>query len=511
MSTQDQIDRIKQNVANTYAVLSALGADMPEEQTSDNLATTAGSAKAVLYSAQSLTEAQKAQARENIGVTADGDTIIPPLKIYAKLNENGLSYTQEIIEGGAAKTYTAAEIHDLVSQRIVTVETYTDINTSAGRGLHQYFETTYASDGTVNQVVFRGVYVNALYKLVPAYVTINHLGNVFVSDVDWSGGSVETDTTLTKNGYPADAKKVGDKLTALSEQIANSGGTSGGASINVTAEVGQTIVVKEVDADGKPTAWKAAEYQPRTHWSESVEILPETTVEVDPTDGVGVITGDFVLEVGKSYTIKYNGVEYAGCVGFDAGEGNVGFGNMGAVNESFPATEHPFVMVYMEIDSDGDGVIERGVMILPLDGAESVTLSIAGAVYHPIPSEYVPYALPYYINLSVVYSDDGSIESATCNETVSQLEVMYRSGRTLVLQYKKQEETGAGDGGTITNIYEYRWQLAIAASSPLYPGIVFQFTSPSVRNTSGGADVTPICTLQPNEDGTYTVTFMGMG
>lgn len=49
MSVQSQIDRINQNVANTYAVLKALGAVIPTEQTSDNLATTAGTAKMVLY------------------------------------------------------------------------------------------------------------------------------------------------------------------------------------------------------------------------------------------------------------------------------------------------------------------------------------------------------------------------------------------------------------------------------------------------------------------------------
>lgn len=37
------------------------------------------------------------------------------------------------------------------------------------------------------------------------------------------------------------------------------GGGGGGASIDVTAKVGQTIVVKEVDANGKPTEWAAAD------------------------------------------------------------------------------------------------------------------------------------------------------------------------------------------------------------------------------------------------------------
>ena len=67
MSIRDSIDRITQNVKNTYAVLLGLGADIPDEQNSDNLAATAGTTKAVLYSEQTLAEEQKAQARNNIG------------------------------------------------------------------------------------------------------------------------------------------------------------------------------------------------------------------------------------------------------------------------------------------------------------------------------------------------------------------------------------------------------------------------------------------------------------
>ena len=70
MSVQTHIDRINQNVANTYAVLSALGADLPAEQSSDNLASTAGTTKAVLHSKQTLTAAQQIQARTNIGAAS---------------------------------------------------------------------------------------------------------------------------------------------------------------------------------------------------------------------------------------------------------------------------------------------------------------------------------------------------------------------------------------------------------------------------------------------------------
>lgn len=40
MSIQDEINRINQNVANTYSALSDMGATMPETQNSDNMAST---------------------------------------------------------------------------------------------------------------------------------------------------------------------------------------------------------------------------------------------------------------------------------------------------------------------------------------------------------------------------------------------------------------------------------------------------------------------------------------
>lgn len=70
MSVKTEIDRLKQNVANAYAVLDAMGCDMPSEQNSDNLASTAGTSKVVRYDAQTLTDTQKEQARNNIGAVS---------------------------------------------------------------------------------------------------------------------------------------------------------------------------------------------------------------------------------------------------------------------------------------------------------------------------------------------------------------------------------------------------------------------------------------------------------
>lgn len=100
MSVQSQIDRIEQNVANTYAVLKGLGADMPSEQNSDNLPETAGTTKAVLYSAQNLTKAQKTQARENIGAVSQADVSeVVTDEINAVFGVNGDDTSDEINAG----------------------------------------------------------------------------------------------------------------------------------------------------------------------------------------------------------------------------------------------------------------------------------------------------------------------------------------------------------------------------------------------------------------------------
>ena len=89
-----------------------------------------------------------------------------------------------------------------------------------------------------------------------------------------------------------------------------------------TAEVGQTIVVKAVDENGKPTEWEAADMkeqvQPdwnqndstaedyvknRTHYEES------TYVDYVLNTSSTLITGFSMAEVGETIAVKINGVE----------------------------------------------------------------------------------------------------------------------------------------------------------------------------------------------------------
>lgn len=83
------IQKITQSIANTYAMLYAMGASEPATENSDNLAATAGTVKVLRYDAQSLTDAQKTQAKSNIGaVSKSGDTMTGAL-----VAQNNSNYT----------------------------------------------------------------------------------------------------------------------------------------------------------------------------------------------------------------------------------------------------------------------------------------------------------------------------------------------------------------------------------------------------------------------------------
>ena len=113
MSVQSQIDRINENVANTYNALEGVGADMPNIRNTENLPETVVSIKAVRYDEQALTKEQQAQARKNIGIydqiisNASGETIVltdstnnklEGLTLYGKTTQNGTPTPEAPVE-----------------------------------------------------------------------------------------------------------------------------------------------------------------------------------------------------------------------------------------------------------------------------------------------------------------------------------------------------------------------------------------------------------------------------
>lgn len=256
-----------------------------------------------------------------------------------------------------------------------------------------------------------------------------------------------------------------------------SGGGGGSASIDVTASVGQTIVVEEVDANGKPTKWKAAEYQPRTHWTEETVVLPEATY-----DTVDEETGSFMLpniwneedEVltdtapDIEYVVKYNGTEYscywdAGCL----------LGNHPAIMETGD-NGIPFVIVF-----------ENGTLfIVPLDGSASVTLSIVQKDCIPIPVEYMTNAFPYYIEVTA--ETVNATTTYSCNDTVAEITAIYNSGRSIVARVT--------DGAD-----RHHYNLVTAAITAA--GMVFVFTTPIF-----GSYVHRVLQFMPQADGAFAIT-----
>lgn len=198
-------------------------------------------------------------------------------------------------------------------------------------------------------------------------------------------------------------------LGRLIRSIPQSGG--GGTSINVTAEVGQTIVVKAVDENGKPTAWESADYQPRTHWSETVDesvgVLPLVSVQIDETEGVGLLTTDNsiinydALIAGNTYIVNWNGTEYECVLKYPPmvdDEGNIigedqdagwMLGNFGLATGG-EDTGEPFIILIGSYENDG-----ISGTVVSMDGSASATISIKSVnkiENHTIDNKYLDLA-----------------------------------------------------------------------------------------------------------------------
>ena len=232
--------------------------------------------------------------------------------------------------------------------------------------------------------------------------------NIINSDLYDESGNVWVTTTL--NGVYVSAPMVGTytfKLYAPSEEqmldpqylppnVAKKKDISQtGSSIDVTAEVGQTIVVEAVDENGKPTKWKAADYQSRTHWSEDgleqVSVYPKYVSSLASEYGfyrfsltLSAHIDNFPLT--SIHSIKYDGVEYSNLATAQVGE-YIFFGNLYFLNQlygtSFENTGEPFLAV-----SD-----VYGVGIFTLDSERTThacELYINGTYHHRLDACYAP-------------------------------------------------------------------------------------------------------------------------
>ena len=171
---------------------------------------------------------------------------------------------------------------------------------------------------------------------------------------------------------------------------------AGGADIDVTAEVGQTIIVKEVNENGKPAAWEAADYQEKICSHSITELLPETSFAMIEEDSTIIFYHEKGSELisYETYTVSWNGVSYA-CVAHPLG-GLWILGNPIIIDGEDNGM--PFTI----------GITRFETIAIPLESVESATVSIVGPVVQPVDSKFLP--------ILVVKSNSESLP-ATANYT----------------------------------------------------------------------------------------------
>ena len=128
------------------------------------------------------------------------------------------------------------------------------------------------------------------------------------------------------------------------------------------------------DVDWMAEEGKEGHILNRTHYSEFKWILEETTLE----EMEGVAFTKSMPEVGKTYTVRWNGVPYE-CTAIDYAGVGVNLGNIGG------AGGFPFSLLFFDYDSFA------WVSITVQDGSTPCTVSVdEGEIVHKLDEKFIP-------------------------------------------------------------------------------------------------------------------------
>lgn len=254
-----------------------------------------------------------------------------------------------------------------------------------------------------------------------------------------------------------------------------------------------------------PSNWLAAEGEPghvlnRTHYVEkkTVEILPECQPEYNaPTFLLGEVVP---IEIGKTYIVKWNGVEYT-CVGQDGLDmgGDVCLGDIysssGGEFGSAPTGE-PFLIGV--VSSDGHTIIA------PIDGSTELTLSISQVTetIHKLPGKFLPDGVPWVeqgemveiLPTTEVVGDNGNFNISTKIEGVE-------VGKSYIVNYNGTEYKCVGQEVTMIPGVVALGDLGMMDGEPVTgESFIFLVVSDSMFEQMGvGAQIIPF-------DGAETVS-----
>lgn len=270
----------------------------------------------------------------------------------------------------------------------------------------------------------------------------------------------------------------------LAKALGGNSGGSGGSGVDVTASVGQTIVVEEVDANGKPTKWKAADFQEKICGSDLAEIVPLTEFTPSYNDMLGAPTAnlnDFELVAGEEYKVVFDGVEYV-CEAASGVLGSFAFIAIGNNQLAGGAdTGEPFGVVKV---TGGEGG-----MVITFD-MNPHSVQVFSKKVTPIPVQYVSNAFPYYVDMT----GDGTSDSPyVCTTPVEEALNAAKSGRTLVLRHQMYYNGAPASVFYNTCFFVYLQTIEGAVTAGQA-----QFGSNSTQGRK-------VFNLVPQEDGTYEV------
>ena len=230
-------------------------------------------------------------------------------------------------------------------------------------------------------------------------------------DESQPGGHTYTRTDLVMLDMHNLIAKVGDlaglttedksSIVAAINEVAQSSGEGGGLPTG-----GEPNMMLVTDGDGN------AKWDERTHWKEEglLDILPETTVTMGEEGYYGTEPFAVQLEVGKTYTVTWNGAVYTSTAVEAATDSGTmtAIGNLAVMGLEVPDTGEPYVILQLPEEQASAMGVYYGVMAL--DGSAEVTIKVQGdgAVYHPLDRKYLP---------SYMYGEEVSPEETYYEQT----------------------------------------------------------------------------------------------
>ena len=448
----------------------------------------------VKTTAQVLTDAEKTQARANIGAQVAGDyakkSEIPtvPTKVSAFTNDAGYLTEHQDLSEYAKKTEIPSKLpnphaltingktYDGSSAVSVTVEGGADWNAANGQPGHVLNRTHYVEIDTVllnDTVTFtagscylNGPYLDAdeVQLVAGASYAINYNGAVDECvAVDDGDGSV-----WLRPNLPAEIQYVRanlDEGVSAEMIIWPSEGldaTEADVKIVLTSEIIHKLDKKFLPDDiggGMGSAdWNAAEGEPghvkhRTHWIDVdiVEILPETQAKIQSSQYDEALSFVPLLEVkqGDIITVAINGMEYK-CAAqafqnnmYVFGDGNYfGFGNSGA--------GEPFCVLYMAGSNSGVYV------------KQDCTISIYkdNSIIHKLDPKFLPEINPFGDRVVFVHLD---LVNMKLSHTLAELDALVSEGKSFFVPEQPQ--------ATVTPGMEMIYVDAVTLSPPYIGGM----------------------------------------